>query len=132
MKLLQKITSVFLAFVFTLSSLGFTIGKMECLKSGKTKISFTQAKECCPEKKTTTPVLKSKCCNIFNSSLKLKDHSIAIKNIVPQADQILLVYTPSLNYSIYNSSESFLSFYTTSPPPIIDRDIFSLFSVFRI
>ena len=89
MKLVQKITSLFLAVVFVLSSLGFTINKMVCLKSGKTKVSLTHVKDCCPEKKSTVPVVKAQCCDIQNSSFKLTDFNPSQKQNVPASFELV-------------------------------------------
>lgn len=62
MKILQKITSVFLAAVFLFSSLGFTISSMVCLKSGKGKVSLAKMEDCCPKKVETVVVEKDACC----------------------------------------------------------------------
>lgn len=62
MKLLQKITSVFLAAVFLFSSLGFTISSMVCLKSGKGKVSLAMIEDCCAKKVETVVVEKDACC----------------------------------------------------------------------
>lgn len=73
MKTLQKITSVFLAVIFLVSSLGFTANKMVCLKSGKTKLSLVNVKDCCPEKETADPTVQSHCCEITNTFFNIGD-----------------------------------------------------------
>lgn len=132
MKLFQKIASVFLAIVFLLSSLGFTLNKMVCLKSGKTKISLVNVKDCCPEKKSTTPIIKSKCCDLQNSSFKLKDFSVVQKNEIAAHEQISFTSTTLFYFnSIATEKKSGLAF-TDLPPPLYGRTLLNFISVLTI
>ncbi len=132
MKIFQKITALFLATVFVLSSLGFTINKMVCLKSGKTKISLTHVKDCCPEKKSTTPVVKAQCCDIQNSSFKLTDFSVAQKHELPCSQELIsfseysFATVPSAVQTI-----SVLSF-ADLPPPLSGKSLLHFISILLI
>ena len=145
MKLFQKITSVFLALVFTLSSLGFTIGKMECLKSGKTKISLSKVEDCCAKKKKQNccneeqneydalfKIKKADCCEISNTILQLKDFNPSQKKNVPAIDFCFLPYSTTFTISeLTNTNKPLLSF-ADLPPPLHGRTLLNFISVLTI
>ncbi len=91
MKTIKNITSLFLAFVFLLASFGFTINKMICLKSGKTKISLVPIKDCCKKSKSGTPIIKAKCCDINATSFNLGDFHSNKKYSIPSTNECVLV-----------------------------------------
>ncbi|MBN8696202.1 MAG: hypothetical protein J0L87_06705 [Bacteroidetes bacterium] len=132
MKIFRKITALFLATVFVLSSLGFTINKMVCLKSGKTKISLTHVKDCCPEKKSSIPVVKAQCCDIQNSSFKLTDFSVAQKHELPCSQELIsfseysFAAVPSAVQTV-----SVLSF-ADLPPPLSGKSLLHFISILLI
>lgn len=53
---------------------GFTIGKMLCLESGKTKYSFSEPGDCCNDK-GDAQVIKNKCCDLKSSTYKLSAYN---------------------------------------------------------
>ncbi len=132
MNTIKKTTALFLAMVFILSSLGFTINKMICLKSGKTKISLTQLKDCCPKKKSPESVIKTQCCHITNTSFHLTDFNSSHKNTIPVADDCVLAINkysfPKKNYS--NPSSKL--FFADLPPPYYGRQLLSFISILTI
>jgi hypothetical protein len=132
MKLFQKITSLFLAVVFVLSSLGFTINKMVCLKSGKTKVSLTHVKDCCPEKKSTIPVVKAQCCDIQNSSFKLTDFNPSQKHNVPVSFELVSFITSSISVPNHVDSKLFVLHFADLPPPIHGRTLLNFISTLNI
>jgi hypothetical protein len=132
MKLVQKITSLFLAVVFVLSSLGFTINKMVCLKSGKTKVSLTHVKDCCPEKKSTIPVVKSQCCDIQNSSFKLTDFNPSQKHDVPASFELVSFLTSSITVPDYTNNKLAVFLFADLPPPIYGRTLLTFISTLNI
>lgn len=93
MKTVQKITSLFLVVILLVSSLGFTANKMICLKSGKTKLSVVNMKDCCPENKSSFPVIKSQCCNITNTFFDLNDFRSVQKSEMSQSAAVQIFYT---------------------------------------
>lgn len=132
MKFIQKITTVFLAIVFLLSSLGFTANKMVCLKSGKIKMSLTPVKDCCHEKKSTSPHIKAQCCDLTNTSFHLNDFNSAQKNTIPAAaDFILPINKYAITYENCNNHPSKL-FFTDLPPPLYGRQLLSFISTLII
>jgi len=132
MKLVQKITSLFLAVIFVLSSLGFTINKMVCLKSGKTKVSLTHVKDCCPEKKSTIPVVKAQCCDIQNSSFKLTDFNPSQKHEIPVSFELLSFLTNSITVRHNSTNKLAVFLFADLPPPIHGRTLLTFISTFNI
>ncbi|MBL7884435.1 MAG: hypothetical protein JNL69_10235 [Bacteroidia bacterium] len=132
MKNFQKITSIFLASIFLLSSLGFTINKMVCLKSGKEKVSFVSLKDCCPEKKSSTPIVKSMCCDIQNSTFKLQDFNPSQKNELPHSQELAIF--SSSNYSITTTiiAHTPTLLFADLPPPLHGRSLLNFISILTI
>lgn len=132
MTTVKKITSFFLAILFLVSSLGFTINRMVCLKSGKVKVSLVHEKECCPSKRSELPVIKSKCCDIMNSYFNLGDFHESLKQNI---DKPLVAEIP-FNFSTFSvipftsSQERTVSFADLPPPS--GRQLLSLISVLII
>ncbi|MCE9538647.1 MAG: hypothetical protein K8R85_05450 [Bacteroidetes bacterium] len=132
MKVIKKTTTLLLAMVFILSSLGFTINKMVCLKSGKVKISLSNLKDCCPEEKSSLPVIKAQCCDINNTSFHLNDFNSSQKNNIPVADDcVLAINKYSFATQNYNTPSSKLVF-TDLPPPLYGRQLLSFISILII
>jgi len=131
MKVIQKITSVFLALVFLLSSLGFTVNKMTCLKSGKVRVSFVAQKDCCPEKKSSLPIIKSKCCDLSNSYFNLSDvqHSQKL-SLEKQFSSIAPFFYSQINFS--SASKMSAISYADLPPPKSGRTLLNFISVLTI
>ena len=132
MRTFHKITSVFLIAVLLVSSLGFTVNKMVCLKSGKTKISITHVKECCASKKNAQPILKSSCCDLKNTSFDLDDFSISQKHNAPAAATIPLIFGQNNNVRIIRSNNRSELFFADLPPPKSGRQILSCISILII
>ena len=131
MKSIQKIIPVCIAVAFLLSSLGFTINKMACLKSGKTHISFLPFKDCCPEKNSTKTIIKSPCCDINNISFKLNDFDPSQKSNIPVVDKLIFLKQVSVKQPILNTTTSKLSF-ADLPPPLHGRQLLSFISILII
>ncbi|CAN5451537.1 hypothetical protein BH10BAC1_BH10BAC1_14110 [soil metagenome] len=148
MNLFKKITSFFLAIVFLLSGFGFTIGKMVCLKSGKTKVSLAIVEDCCKKAKRQsiaccdeeeqiqegiTVIKKGDCCDISNTHLQLKDFNPSEKKIVPEANCLSLAYT-QITYADNTSLNSTSSklFFADLPPPLHGRSLLNFISTLTI
>ena len=132
MKTVQKITSVCLVVVLLLSSLGFTINKMVCLKSGKVKISLTHVKNCCPEKRSDTSTIKSNCCDLKNTTFDLDDFSSSQKVNTPIADNfVLAIWQNDFVVAMPCNNPSVLS-YNDLPPPLYGRQLLSFISILII
>lgn len=133
MKIIQKITSIFLALVFLLSSLGFTINKMTCLKSGKVKMSLLAQKDCCPEKESPIPVIKSTCCDFSNIYFNLSDVQHTEKLSL---EKQFSISTPFLSSQIYNGTLAFskapIISFTDLPPPLYGRTLLNFISTLII
>jgi hypothetical protein len=133
MKTVQKITSVFLALTFLVSSLGFTVNKMVCLKSGKTKLSLTRMKDCCPEKETALPVVKSDCCDITNTFFDLGDLRVSQKTDIVQPFAIQSFLSASgYQFKTYSFSDSEITLFADLPPPRSGRSLLAFISVLII
>lgn len=132
MKILAKITSIFLIAIFLLSSLGFTINKMICLKSGKEKVSLVSLKDCCPEKKDKPPTLKPICCDIQNSTFKLKDFSPSQKNELPLSQELIIFST--LNHPISSTiqKQNLVFVIAELPPSLHGRSLLNFISTLTI
>src|SRR6476646_2041455 len=131
MKTVQKLTSVFLAAIFLVSSLGFTANKMVCLKSGKVKHSLVQMKSCCPERNSLRPVIKSDCCDIVNTYFNIGDlHHSHRQFIVPSASLLFYSSDPYLSRNLNNFQQERLFYsYADLPPPECGRSVLSLISI---
>jgi hypothetical protein len=133
MKAAQKITSVFLALLFLISSLGFTVNKMVCLKSGWVKFSLVHVKDCCPEKRSALPVVKSDCCDITNTFFQLGD--LRVNHKAQKVTSLSLDYFFTSRTAVCNvhsfSKPPALSF-ADLPPPRYGRSLLSYISVLLI
>jgi hypothetical protein len=133
MKALQKITSVFLAVTFLVSSLGFTANKMVCLKSGKTRLSLLHVKDCCPEKKSSVPVIKSDCCDITNTFFDLGDLRVSQKIQVVQPFAVQYLFASRIfALDAHSFSKPLAASFADLPPPVYGRTLLSLISTFLI
>jgi hypothetical protein len=133
MKTAQKIFSVFLAIIFLISSLGFTANKMVCVKSGKTKLSLVNLKDCCPQKKSSPSTIKSHCCDITNTFFNLGDlnnsHNFqSNKNFNSQ----LIHAIPGYFVSNDHIADQPLFIFADLPPPLSGRQLLSLISILII
>jgi len=146
MKLVRNITSVFLAAVFLLSGFGFTIGKMVCIKSGKTVISLSALEDCCAkskkknccnenEKQNTTSNFsfeKSDCCDVSNTSISLKDFQSSKINKAEAIELLLL----STKESFSSRSIAYTSikkiFLADLPPPLYGKSLLAHLSILII
>lgn len=134
MKTLQKITSVFLAVIFLASSLGFTVNKMVCLKSGKTKLSLLHVKDCCPEKKYAAPVIKSDCCDITNTFFNLGDLRVSqkIQIVQPFSIQCLFISQGFASDNTHLDVRPLSFSFADLPPPRSGRTLLSFISILII
>lgn len=133
MKTIQKITSIFLCVTFLVSSMGFTVNKMVCLKNGRVKLSFTPVKSCCPEKKAAIPIIKATCCDLTNTSFNLGDSQTSQKL---QISQSLFVKSFLRNepFSLNGNTNAkiSLSHFSDLPPPLYGRKLLSYISILII
>lgn len=133
MKAHNKITSILLAVVFLISSLGFTVNKMVCIKSGKTKFSLTALTDCCKGKKTEGAVIKKKCCLITNSTFNLGNYQnskkINVENTIVLENSS--TRTDKTN-CIESTANSKVTAYADLPPPLHGRDLLSFISTLII
>jgi hypothetical protein len=133
MRTAQKITSLFLVVILLVSSLGFTANKMICLKSGKTKLSLVNIKDCCPENESSVPVIKSDCCNITNTFFDLNDFQGVQKSEVCQPLVMQAFYDNSSAKPdfIFVSSDQVFSC-SDLPPPRSGKIFLSFISTYII
>jgi len=105
MKAFHKITAVSLAIVFLLSSLGFTVSKIDCLQSCEEKASLYTLDDCCAEEESSQKcheetkdltdtyfsyITNADCCDIQTTSFDVNDFQSAPKNNIPAASYIIL------------------------------------------
>lgn len=149
MKLVNKITASFLAIVFLLSSLGFTINKMSCLKTGTSKLSLIALEDCCIKKQKKsevsccadetpeptidlTTISKADCCDIVNTSFDLSDFQPSKNNTLPIAQALEMVVVPAHLNLVY-AAQSFQTFSNNNPPPhLYGRALLSHISILTI
>lgn len=149
MKVVEKITSLFLAVIFLLSSLGLTISSMICSKSGKEKVALVIIEDCCAKKKditqvktdccdneessltlTGTSVKKADCCDISNITVSLNDFQNAQKIAV---EQMAVIQSLFYNYSEVNAKKLITSNTSNLPPSLSSgRQLLSLISILTI
>jgi hypothetical protein len=133
MKTAQKITSIFLALTFLVSSLGLTANKMVCLKSGKTKLSAFSIKDCCPEKESSLPVIKSHCCDITNTFFDLGDIQKTQKVEIGQSFTVQSLFNnPLFVYNTSLASDKLTTSFADLPPPRSGRTLLSFISILII
>jgi hypothetical protein len=133
MKTVQKITSLLLAIVFLLSSLGLSANKMVCLKSGKVKMSLVAQKECCAIKTTTAAVIKLKCCNLSNTYFNLSDLQDASKLSFHESFSVYSTATLFFfNSTITTISKPLAISFADLPPPRYGRTLLSFISILNI
>ncbi len=134
MKAIYKITAVFLVLALMLSSLGFTVNKMICLKTGKTKISFTHVKNCCPTKKLATPIIKANCCDLQNTTFSLHDFNTSQKVNTPFALATVLPVWHNNFIALNNCNKNSQLFFAHLPPPasLYGRQLLAFISILII
>ena len=147
MNLFKKITSLSLAIVFLLSGFGFTIGKMVCLKSGKTEVSLEFIEDCCAKAKkqnvaccdgeeisqeAITIIKNENCCDISNTFLQLKDFNPSNKKLIPVASWITLPIAPIVSSNTISSTTSSKLFFADLPPPLYGRTLLNFISTLTI
>jgi hypothetical protein len=133
MKTVQKTISIFLVVIFLVSSLGFTANKMVCVKSGKTKLSLVNLKDCCPEKKSSLPVFKSDCCDITNTFFNLSDFQSTQKLQLNKSNDVQSFYLiPGLQSNNYFASVQSPFSFADLPPPLSGRKLLSFISILII
>ena len=133
MKTVQKITSVFLAALFIVSSLGFTANRMMCMKSGRIKFSLVHEKECCPETKSAIPVVKEKCCDVLNNDFHLPDFQSTQKSTIEQPLAFVFLFArPGFSYKVSSSSKPLAISFADLPPPVYGRTLLHFISTLLI
>jgi hypothetical protein len=148
MKLVNKITASFLAIVFLLSSLGFTINKMSCLKTGTSKLSLVALEDCCTKKEKAsevnccdeetleptidlTTISKADCCDIVNTSFDLSDFQTSKSHSLPLAQALEMVMHPTPINSIC-AAHSLKTIFNYPPPNLHGRALLSQISILII
>jgi hypothetical protein len=132
MKSVQKFTSLFLVAAILVSSLGFTANKMVCLKSGKTKLSLVNIKDCCPDEEARTEV-KADCCDITNTFFDLNDFLQSEKSELVQPLAIQSFYVDQiLSFRSLSQEQKLIISFTDLPPPLFGRALLNYISVLTI
>lgn len=130
---IKKISSLFLAIVFLLSSFGFTINKMICLESGNVEISLTDIDDCCSGMESANAVLKTKCCcNFSSTTFQLFEFYSSQKNKIPDSVGAVLSMNKSLFPTIICSIPVSELCFIDLPLPIYGRKLLSFISILII
>jgi hypothetical protein len=132
MKSVQKFTSIFLVAAILVSSLGFTANKMVCLKSGETKLSLVNIKDCCPDEEAEAE-LKADCCDITNTFFDLNDFVQSEKSelVQPLAIQSFCV-DQILSFRSLSKSQKLIISFADLPPPLYGRALLNYISILII
>lgn len=129
----RKITSFFLALTFLVSSLGFTANKMVCMKSGKSRLSLVNIKDCCAEPEAPGAALASDCCDITNTFFDLGDLRNAPGNEIAQPVVLTSFFLPASPFFNFNSvSNKLIISFADLPPPRGGRALLSFISILII
>lgn len=133
MKAIQKISTLLLAAIFLFFSLGFSINKMVCFKSGKTKISLASIKDCCSKEHTNKPVLKSNCCDISTTAFHLNDYDPSQENTIPTAVNYILPLNSQIT-AVTHCQACCMNLFSAAnlPPPLYGKQLLSFISVLII
>ena len=147
MKTLQKTTSIFLAIIFLLSSLGFTINKMACLKSGKIELSLVAIEDCCAKEEIKdacceeenfqsdeqgTSITRSDCCEITNTSFDLSEFQKTEKNNIPPVSSNELILLPNTLTNPFYIHTSEKNIFADLSVPLHGRQLLSFISILII
>jgi len=112
------------------STLQFSIYKMECLITGNTQISLSDFDDCNQSKKEDNSI-SQKCCDFnditfnfdYNTNIQLKDFN-------SYNSQLLFVNLPTLSLT-ETFSNIYFNFYTNLPPPS-GIELLKLVQIFRL
>lgn len=132
MKLFQKITALFLCLFILAFSLGFTINKMVCLKSGKVKVSLAKIKDCCPTKHKAKTIIKTDCCDFSSFSFQLNEYSPSEQSHLVKTYSYIQLGSIQMYYhsAFITIKEPLL--YSDLPPPILVKKRLAFLSTFII
>ena len=115
--------------VLLTSTIGISINKMECLKSGITKFSLSEFEDCNPSQEPCS--YEERCCDFHKITLDLEYESTV------KAEWFQLSAVPSDIFNLSLSLESIFqvrsdyNFYTNLPPPS-GFDLLKIVQVFRL
>lgn len=132
MKSLQKTAALSLLILFLVSSLGVTINKMVCLKSGNVKVSLTQVNDCCSEKNTSAYTIEAQCCVVHNTSFHLNDFNPSQYNKIPVISDCVLHYYHRKSEAVVCTKETTKLFFVDLPPPPHGKQLLALISTLII
>lgn len=121
----------FMVLAILFGTAGLTIGKMTCLNSGKEIYSLGEAKDCCKNIPVSGTMLKSKCCELNSSTIKLdKFNHFALKQISPAV--IHLFGNPFIVFKVNALSQRSVIAKAHGPPLLSGRELLTAHSVLLI
>jgi hypothetical protein len=128
-KLFKYLFSLSMILILLVSTLQFSVYKMECLMSGNTQISLSDFDDC--NQKTSNNAVSQKCCEFgsltldfdFETASNSKDLNIAYSNFV----RYPLNTIGAKKFSL----QSDFNFYTNLPPPS-GYELIKVVQTFRI
>ncbi|MFY9308917.1 MAG: hypothetical protein WAQ28_07700 [Bacteroidia bacterium] len=150
MKVTQKISALFLSVIVLVFSLGITINRMVCLKSGIAQVSLGNIKDCCEKSNNRQPsenndyccskgskafhLNETHCCNLSSTFFHLNDYSPSEKHTLPGAIDFTLPVCSSTNTSVIEHTEKGKLIFCSAdlPPPLHGKQLLSFISVFII
>lgn len=133
MNIIKTISAFLLATLVLLYSTGFTLNKMLCLKSGKSKTSFTWVDDCCSKEGAAdeVPVLKTMCCDNTSAFFHLNEYNPSQQNEIPAVANCLLPYSYDL-ISVVAINSHTPHIFPDAPSPYQGKQLLSFISVLLI
>jgi hypothetical protein len=131
--MLKKMFHFLMALLVLISTSGATINKMECLKTGKVKVSLFDIKNCCTQDNSATNTIQSKCCNYSVSYLKVETNTTLEKENF--TGKFALTFLAHFTISFFSLSPQKVNeaFFSTSLPPLFSgKSLLQSIQVFRI
>jgi len=122
--------SIALALILLVSTLQFSVYKMECLMSGNTQISLTDFGDC---NKTTTGknAISQRCCDFLEITLDFDyDTKINLNKVKTASHLVVLTKFNAVSFKPVYSNSNF-NYYTNLPPPG-GYELLKVIQVFRI
>ena len=128
--LIKYSSSFFMILIILVSTLQFSLYKMECLMSGNTQISLSDFEDCTESKKDDNSI-SQKCCDFHEVTFDFNyDTKINLKDINSYNPTTILL---KISADLFNSSpiKTDLNFYTNLPPPS-GYELLKVVQVFRL
>jgi len=129
-KLLKNTTSFFLILILLVSSLQFSIYKMECLISGNVTVSLQNLEDCDTEEEESCTV-SNQCCSFHQVDLNF-DYASIHHHTPINTFSLLPLLIPSSILSHHETVTITYSHFDVPPPITSGKELIQAIQVFRI